>query len=34
MFLCIVAFVGDGLAAHVDLPNTKGSDLKLYLSRF
>jgi len=34
MFLCIVAFVWDGLAIHMDWPNTKGSDLKLYLSRF
>ncbi len=34
MFLCIVAFVGDGLVTHMDWPNTKGSGLKLYLNRF
>jgi hypothetical protein len=34
MFLCIVTFVGDGLATHVDWPNIKGSNMKLYVSRF
>jgi hypothetical protein len=34
MFLYIVTFVGEGLIAHMDdWPNTKGFDLKLYLSR-
>ncbi len=34
MFLHIVAFVGNGLATHVDGPNTTGSDLKLYFNGF
>ncbi len=34
MFLCIVAFVGERLATHMEWPNTEGSNLKLYLSRF
>jgi hypothetical protein len=29
MFLCIVAFVRDGLTTHMDQLNTKGSNLKL-----
>jgi hypothetical protein len=34
MFLCIVAFVGEGLTIHMDWKNMEGFDLKLYLSRF
>jgi hypothetical protein len=34
MFLCIVAFVGDGLTAHMDSSNIDNFDLKLYLNRF
>jgi hypothetical protein len=34
MLLCIVAFVGERLVAHMDWKNIKGSNLKLHLSRF
>ncbi len=34
MFLCIIAFVGDGLTIHMDSSNTNDFDLKLYLNRF
>jgi len=34
MLICIVAFVGDGLVAHMDRLNIEGFNLKLYLSKF
>jgi len=34
MFICIVAFVGNGFIVHVGRPNMKGFNFKLYLSRF
>jgi hypothetical protein len=34
MFLCIVAFVEEGLPTHMDQKNTEGSNLKPYLNRF
>jgi hypothetical protein len=34
MPLCIVAFVGEGLVAHMDWKNIKGFNLKLHFSRF
>jgi hypothetical protein len=34
VFICIVAFVGRGLAIHMDWLNTKSFDLKPYLREF